>query len=164
MPISGDDSDNGRRSPAAVPVYTPIKAHHVEELGTVPETPNSLLPTPPSLKKPRHKEYQRRRARILSSSEEEEADGDTHAAASGRSHLFSGLPVSKRRKKVVAPEFLQDGLSESEYSGKEQQATAVAAVASYHTCVSLQKKPKRLRYNNALEEEEEKLIEGGCGL
>ena len=82
---------------------TPNKAHP-SEVTSVPETPDSLLPTPPShnIGQKIQQKRQRRRARISSSSEEEEvqtAGGPNKSHPPGKGSLFAELPVSKRRKK-----------------------------------------------------------------
>lgn len=88
-------------------LITPNKAHQSDFTTEVPDTPDSLLPTPPRDKKSqeRQKQRRRRRARILSSSEEEVETPNSPCSSTdtpGKSNgLFSGLPVSKRCKKGI---------------------------------------------------------------
>lgn len=84
--------------------FTPNKAHQ-SRISVIPETPSSLLPTPPKDKpnQERRQETRRRKARIWSSSEDEVEGALTPskppAAPPEKRNLFSGLPVLKRRKK-----------------------------------------------------------------
>lgn len=83
---------------------TPNKAHQ-SRISVIPETPSSLLPTPPKDKpnQGRRQETRRRKARIWSSSEDEVEGALTPskppAAPPEKRNLFFGLPVLKRRKK-----------------------------------------------------------------
>ena len=79
--------------------YTPIKAHQSKELLSIPETPDFLLPTPPEQRTSEircKKHYQRKRPRILSSSDDEVSTQSSHIPASTSNNIFSSLPFSKR--------------------------------------------------------------------
>ena len=94
---------------------------------SVPETPESLLPTPPGRQDNQQakKKRQRRKARILSSSDEDEGQPicSTSPPCLGNttSSLFSKFPMSKRRKRETnedqgvtsKPEDCKSGLQET---------------------------------------------------
>lgn len=83
---------------------TPNKAQGGNEVTRIPETPGALLPTPPGhwVGRETRQPAQRRRARILNSSEDEaEAPPSLASVTTPRKKagLFSDLPLSKRLKR-----------------------------------------------------------------
>ncbi len=91
--------DSGDHRSGTIHQVIPNKAH-LTAVTSIPETPGSLLPVPPSQKR----KQKRRRARISSSSEEDETEtvppvSSLPPQGRGSCSLFSELPISKRRKK-----------------------------------------------------------------
>lgn len=92
---------------------------------TIPETPDSFIANSPSTdyhyneSTASHRQQLRRRNRLFSTSDEEDSDDDNRATAvkSGdlktSFNIFSGLPASKRRKRV-------EGSSEEKYQKNDE--------------------------------------------